>query len=241
VTFCVGLDLGQSADYTALAVVENVGERGQDHEVMALHLRHLERYPLRTPYPEIADRVDALVRDPKLATTTQRRIGRDQAALADVQTEVRHKKPDLVVDATGLGVAVIDLLRERRLSFRAVTITGGDKAHYSGEGRSYRVPKRDLVAALEVPFHTGELKVAEGLTLWRVLREELLTFRRKINLKTAHDSYEHWRESDHDDLVLACALACWWARRGALLPTPKSRRPKGAPTFPKPPLTEPRR
>jgi hypothetical protein len=43
VTFCVGLDLGQRADYTALAVVENVGGRGPDDEVMALHLRHLER------------------------------------------------------------------------------------------------------------------------------------------------------------------------------------------------------
>jgi hypothetical protein len=31
-------------------------------------------------------------------------------------------------------------------------------------------------------------------------------------LRTAHDSYEHWREGDHDDLVLAAALACWWPR-----------------------------
>jgi len=36
---------------------------------------------------------------------------------------------------------------------------------------------------------------------------------KKINLKTAHDSYEHWRETDHDDLVLATALACWGVRR----------------------------
>ena len=26
----------------------------------------------------------------------------------------------------------------------------------------------------------------------------------------AHDSYEHWRESDHDDLVLAVACAAWF-------------------------------
>jgi hypothetical protein len=66
-------------------------------------------------------------------------------------------------------------------------------------------------AAGEVPFHTGTLKVAEGLDLWPSLKEELLTFRRKISLKAAHDSYEHWRETDHDDLVLATALACWKA------------------------------
>jgi hypothetical protein len=34
--------------------------------------------------------------------------------------------------------------------------------------------------------------------------------RAKINLQTGHDSYEAWRERDHDDLVLAVALACYW-------------------------------
>jgi hypothetical protein len=62
-----------------------------------------------------------------------------------------------------------------------------------------------------VPFHTGKLKIAEDLELWPTLRGELLNFRRKQNVITAHISYEHWRESDHDDLVLACALACWKA------------------------------
>jgi hypothetical protein len=51
------------------------------------------------------------------------------------------------------------------------------------------------------------------MKLWPELKKELLNFKRKINLKTGHDSYEHWREGDHDDLVLACALACWWVRR----------------------------
>ncbi len=46
----------------------------------------------------------------------------------------------------------------------------------------------------------------------RTLEKELSTFKRKINLATAHDSYEHWREGDHDDLVLAAALAVWSAR-----------------------------
>ncbi len=75
------------------------------------------------------------------------------------------------------------------------------------------MPRRDLASALEVPFHTGRLKVAEGLELWNVLREELLNFRRKIDLRTAHDSYGHWGETDHDDLVLTTALACWWIAR----------------------------
>jgi hypothetical protein len=205
--FHVGLDLGQSADYTALAVVHSVHTRTPDGQAAKrLHLRHLERYPLKKPYPEIAEKVAALVRDEKLSPTEY-----DPS-----RGRYSSQPPALTVDNTGVGVAVTDLLKGKGLKFTPVTITGGDVAHKTG--RNWRVPKRDLVAALEVPFHTGELKVAEGLTLWPVLREELLNFRRKINLKTAHDSYEHWRESDHDDLVLATALACWRAtRRRAVL------------------------
>lgn len=196
--FKVGLDLGQSADYTALAVVQAVKvPTGGGKFGISLHLRHLERYPLRTPYPEIAEKVAALMRDPLLSPEE----------LDPARRRLFRSSPELVVDNTGVGVAVTDLLRKLGLRFVAVTITGGDKVHRSG--KEWRVPKRDLVAALEVPFHTGTLKVAEGLDLWPVLKNELLAFRRKINLKTAHDSYEHWRETDHDDLVLATALACW--------------------------------
>ena len=200
--FTVGLDLGQSADYTALSVMQTVKEAaGVGKFATSLHLRHLERYPLRTPYPEIAEKVAALMRDPHLSPEE----------IDPSRRRVFRKAPELVVDNTGVGVAVTDLLAKLGLKFVRVTITGGDNVGYAG--RAMRVPKRDLVSALEVPFHTGTLKVAEGLELWPVLKGELLTFRRKINLKTAHDSYEHWRETDHDDLVLATALACWQATR----------------------------
>ena len=35
----------------------------------------------------------------------------------------------------------------------------------------------------------------------------------KINVATGHDSYEAWREGDHDDLVLSLALAVWYGQR----------------------------
>jgi hypothetical protein len=198
--FYVGLDLGQSADYTALAVIQDVltlDEGGKKRRF--LHLRHLERYELKTLYPDIADGVAALMSAPELSPNEFDGV------------RIKRTPPELIVDQTGVGPAVTDLFKKRGMKFRPVTITGGTVTNY--EGGTWRVPKRDLVGALEVPFHTGELRVAEDMTLWPTLRNELLNFRRKINLKTAHDSYEHWREGDHDDLVLACALACWWARR----------------------------
>jgi len=54
-SFYAGLDLGQSTDFTALAVVQDVKEMNgattPGKPERRLLLRHLERYPLRTPYP----------------------------------------------------------------------------------------------------------------------------------------------------------------------------------------------
>jgi hypothetical protein len=71
-----------------------------------------------------------------------------------------------------------------------------------------KVPKRDLITATLVLLQNGHLKIAEILPLKDVLIKELLNFRVKINISTAHDSYEAWREGDHDDLVLCVALSC---------------------------------
>ena len=205
--FYVGLDLGQSNDYTALAVVEKIEpERGAGDP--DLHLRHLERYPLRTPYPDMVARVAVLVRDPQLTLARRDWSGRDIL-----------EEPELLVDATGVGRPVVDLFKERGLRYKPITITGGNSVTRAAGG--YGVPKRDLIGALEVPFHSGRLKVAAGLRLWETLRSELQTFRRKVSLTTGMDTYEHWRESDHDDLVLAAALACWGA----------TKKPKGAEVF----------
>ena len=43
--------------------------------------------------------------------------------------------------------------------------------------------------------------------------KSVVNFRQKIDPATAHDSYSAWRERDHDDLVLALALACWLGER----------------------------
>ncbi|MCL6472539.1 MAG: hypothetical protein K6T91_06955 [Firmicutes bacterium] len=152
------------------------------------HVRHLERFKLGTPYPAVVERVRMLM-----------------------LTRPLLNRSVLVVDRTGVGAPVVDMFRLENLRPIAITITGGNSVS-SGEG-GYHVPKRDLVSTLQVLFQTGRLKVAAGLPEARTLVEELLNFKVKINVKTAHDSYEAWREGIHDDLVLAVALACWYAER----------------------------
>ena len=195
-SFFLGLDLGQAQDYTAISVIERKSfqfERKPDE----YHVRHLERPKLGTPYPAIVERVKALMNSSQLAGRTL-----------------------LVVDKTGVGGPVVDMFKKAGLRPIAITITGGSSVN-TGDG-GYHVPKRDLVTNLQVLFQTGRLRVAAELPEARTLVEELLNFKVKINVKTAHDSYEAWREGVHDDLVLSVALACWYAeRRTKLVPVPK--------------------
>ncbi len=49
----LGVDLGQAQDPTAIAVAEM-----REPEI---HVRHLERVPLCTPYPQVIERIAALM------------------------------------------------------------------------------------------------------------------------------------------------------------------------------------
>ena len=193
--FVIGLDLGQKQDYTAVAVVEKVVRRA---EKPMLYLRHLERYALGTPYGEQMDAVAALLEKIKRQPN-----------------QVQPNQPALVVDATGVGVGVVEMLKDRGLRYRAVSITGGISESFGGG--TYHVPKRNLVSRAVAPFEGKRLKIARGMHLVPELVHELENFKIKVNIRTAHDSYEAWRESDHDDLVLALALACWWAEKRSAL------------------------
>lgn len=182
-TYHLGLDLGKMSDYTALTVVEETPAPGT-----LLRLRHAERPALGTPYTRIAERIHQV---------------QNTAPLTPDNTRV-------VVDLTGVGIPVFEMLEAqgiRRLF--GITIHGGDAV--SRDRNLYRVPKRDLVSTLQVLLQQGRLKFADGLPSGDVLRAELQNFKATINLATGHDTYEAWREGDHDDLVLSLALACWFA------------------------------
>ncbi len=116
----------------------------------------------------------------------------------------------LVVDKTGVGIAVVDMFTAAGMRPVAITITGGT-AVTKKSPYDIGVPKRDLAGLLVALYQGRRLKVAASLPLAEVLTKELLNFKMKINLTTGNDSYEAWRESIHDDLVLSVAMACWYA------------------------------
>lgn len=198
--FFLGVDLGQAQDYTALAVLEQKmkmqskprpqGAEGfispGDKLVSYYHLRQLERMPLNTPYTVVADHVYRTMQIPDLLGETA-----------------------LLVDATGVGRPVIDMMRVKKLSPIPIIIHGGYADPTQAED-GYHVPKRDLVSSLLILFQSQRIKIAPNMPFTAELESELQNFHVKVNDR-ARDSYGAWREGDHDDLVLAVAMAAWYA------------------------------
>jgi hypothetical protein len=107
------------------------------------------------------------------------------------------------------------LLREAGVDPVAVTITGGDTVTRVAHNE-YRVPKRDLVGAVQSALQARRLQAAAALPEWPVLKGELANFKARISLQ-GHDSYgagDDWRENNHDDLVLSVALGVWFGESG---------------------------
>ena len=112
----------------------------------------------RTSYPDIIERLKDLV-----------------ARLPD------HERLRIVVDRTGCGRPVVDLMRKEKLSVAPVMITGGGSV--TGNSRSgYNVPKRELVSNLAIIFQAGRLTICRALPEAAQLVEELQNFKMKITL-----------------------------------------------------------
>ena len=190
----ISADLGQSQDWTAICIAELDGN--------VLNVRHLERPRLGTSYPVICERLGELVRD--LTTWETRRKP------METYRESYQEVPDLIIDATGVGRPVVDLLTQAGLRPISVTITGGEAE--TGGVRDWHVPKRVLVSSLQIFLQSDRLKISKALPLAEVLVKELLEFTVKIST-SGSTSFEALRARSHDDLVLATAQACWWASR----------------------------
>ncbi len=191
-SFFIGLDLGQSHDFTAIAVLQRTVLKREFNPAVwsfrkevQLQLRYLERVPIGTPYPDVVRRVVEITHSPAL-------------------TGPIH----LAVDNTGVGAAVMDLLRaaQPKAALLPVTITGGDTQNFSHG--SYRVPKRDLIVGLQVLLQRGGLRIAADLRDAPTLLTELMAMQVKVST-AGNEQFAAWREGAHDDLVLAVALACW--------------------------------
>lgn len=203
--YVMAVDLGQARDWSAAVVNERVEADRIEYQrskfdpvprearrrpMIRHNLVRLHRYPLGTSYPDIC------------------------RSLREVMQQLPPLRgaPELIVDGTGVGIAVVDQMRELGLQPRAITITGG--FNESGTYQNKRVAKKILASLMDAVLSEHRLKVPSADPLAQVLISELRAFTVRIT-SAGSEQFAALREKDHDDLVLAAALAVWAAEKRA--------------------------
>lgn len=187
-----GLDLGQAVDWTALV---GISRRKYRHGFQGPHDPSWSMFGVarvkRVSYPEMCRKL-----------------------LANLQAEM------LVVDFTGVGRPVVDILREeaRRIEWSGrivpVSIVGSNakmERHTEARGYYWTVPKVDIVTSINVAQQKHGLRIpdkGEG----KLILEEMDAFQMRKQPGKVSDQFSA-RQGAHDDLLLALGLACWWMTR----------------------------
>lgn len=218
----VGVDLGQSFDPTAVAIVEaQTRAYAQDF----WYSMPEEQLPPDAVRPENhwfgeSGRQHSPNRIVRLDVRHLERLPLHMSyvdQVAKVKSLVTRPpldkfRPTLVVDQTGVGRPVVDMFRRAPYYLRpdAVTITAGNTESFD-QDRDYRVSKIRLVSRLQAALHSGELRIAKELPEAKTLVSELQDFR-GIFTESGNARFGA-REGAHDDLVLAVAICAWKAHQ----------------------------
>jgi hypothetical protein len=152
-----------------------------------LAVRLIRRWPLGTKYDGVADDLASLLtREPLSLHPTQ-----------------------LVIDTGGVGNAVRELLYARGLRHTAVQITAGHRPEglWEDQWHQYSVAKAVLIMAPKLALEQRRLLIDRNDPLASVLVKELESFEYKIT--AAANIQFSARSGQHDDVLLALALATW--------------------------------
>jgi hypothetical protein len=142
----------------------------------------LGRLPLGTPYPGVV------------------------AALVRIMSRMPPFTP-LLIDASGVGRAIVDMMVDAGLQPCAVTITGGNDVLWH-HANSVSVPKLTLVSKLVAIAHSGQLLVHQDLADWPTLRRELENYRGEVT-RSGRGLTFNAPSGQHDDLLISAALCAW--------------------------------
>lgn len=185
-TVRLGVDVGKQQDPTALVVTEQVMRANLPHFLV----RSLERMPLGTSYPLVADRIEQVMT--RLEAKGRPRLGPRLFVVV------------LIVDATGVGLAVGDLLRERGLHPKLAMFTGSDSlTEHPGDVVS--IGKGWMVSRLQVLLQSRRLHLpatGEAVALMKELQDY------EINVSDRGHASFNAKSGKHDDLVIALGLSC---------------------------------
>ena len=180
--FIAGLSRGLANDYTTLAVVATFGE----YEInKRYNLRLLERFK-GISSEKLVEQVMAFINKKPLKENTS-----------------------IAVDVAGFGKTLVDTFAKTKLQYVMVSVTEADAV--ISEEVNHRVSKKELISNLQFLFISERLRVKQDLPLSNIFIKELLGYRLK-NTSQDHENQRVSKERNHDDLVFALALACWYGQ-----------------------------
>lgn len=208
--YAVLVDLAKKRDFTAIMVMKDSPQIVLGHEVLKTPNKVVHYYDI----VHISQKQGVWYHD------IVREIGElmQRAALVE--------NADLIVDGTGVGEGVIEIMRKQGLHPIPIITTGGglmrevyaDAADiFPGTTRlkvqtlkEIHVPKSDLVTAGQLLVQQERVRVAAGLKWAEEARRQFKSFRGKINERTKHKVYEAETDEEHDDIVICYLLGAWW-------------------------------
>jgi len=210
---CIGVDVGQIHDPTAIAVAEvsqlhdgrwkhiqprrayfdAMGQFVPQHDadpvtVSEYTIRHIERVPLNTSYPDVAKRLADMLCKPVFY----------------------RRKVRVLIDVTGVGRPVYDDLRKeaslrhesREAWIKPISFTHGEK-YNRGTGA---LAKAFLVSRLQSLLQSNRVHAPETREV-KIMLDELRVYEIKVN-QDGSDTYGAFKVGTHDDLATALGLAC---------------------------------
>ena len=180
IRYIIGIDLGQSYDYTVLSIL--IAKFNMDGK-LEYDLVYLKRFALKKSYMAIIDEVIGIV------------------DLYDLKGNYA-----MAIDYTGVGHPVFDFFVAKGLHPLGITITGGTNVNRQ-TNNTVTVPKKDIVTYLQIVLQTRRLRIAHNLSLLDEMRKELLSFQFKIG-SNAKGSFNA-SSGMHDDIVMSLGVAIW--------------------------------
>ena len=185
----MGVDIGQKRDHSAICVAETDKRNNGQRQVLHYTVRYLQRFQLGFSFLELAQRIATV------AERIERKAG---------------DAPLIYVDATGLGMPVVDLLCDEggwAWDLTPVYFNHGDRRTEDGVGwdREVKLGKAYLVSRLQTLLQAGYLHLPRTPEA-KALAQELRDYEIEVT-EDANDRYGDFKVGSQDDLVTALGLA----------------------------------
>lgn len=190
--YYLALSLGRGQEPSCLACIERnelpdrlPNNRKQYH----FTLRALKRWVSGTPYVQIGQEVCKVFAAP------------------------HFEGSDLAIDKTGVGDAILRIVRNQKPKARIMPVTLASGQYASVDRDGWNVPRGELIAMVQGPFEDNRLLIPKLNGDCDVLIAELPGFLANIGKTGLPAGEVEWRTNQNYDLVLSVAIACWLGGR----------------------------